>query len=404
MAQAERGELEGARGDGLGVMPSTSATPKDANTFAPRGGEHWPFEKRGDMYLVLTREPMLFLGIGMDLMHTSESIRCHVEYVGQKKRLLWYFRPGSPAYPPHGAPCDNMSMCLRCLAVLWTDDGLQYHRRFVITTDAFDPVGAQFYDMGMLQEFGTLGDTQGRPVLDKMLSKRNQAYPERNLYLGGTLLHWGIEQTQAPELIWTRDFLNFKRFKEHRRSFIDLGAPGAFDCGMVRPRYEYLASKEQWWHYYTGINTRHNGYTVMANKYQSPEELRKERPSRCYTQYFTTWEGDYADGKATRYLPGLAKSKPYRLACAEPIDTRGTLLSHPIRVQQGSLRINAATEAGGSISIEIQDAQGKAVLPAAKTFVGDQIDAEIADLSAWQGQAVRLHFVLDRARLFAFCL
>ena len=33
-------------------------------------------------------------------------------------------------------------------------------------------------------------------MLDKCLSKINQAFPRRNLYLGTTLLHWGIEQTR----------------------------------------------------------------------------------------------------------------------------------------------------------------------------------------------------------------
>ena len=56
----------------------------DDDAFRPQGGEFWPFEQRGDLYLVLTREPILYLGIGMDLMHTSETIRCHVEGAGQR--------------------------------------------------------------------------------------------------------------------------------------------------------------------------------------------------------------------------------------------------------------------------------------------------------------------------------
>ncbi len=71
----------------------------ESGAFRPRKGEFWPFEQRGDLYLVLTREPVLYLGVGMDLMHTSETIRCHVEE-SDGRRLHFYFRPASPAYPP----------------------------------------------------------------------------------------------------------------------------------------------------------------------------------------------------------------------------------------------------------------------------------------------------------------
>ena len=81
----------------------------ESGAFRPRKGEFWPFEQRGDLYLVLTREPVLYLGVGMDLMHTSETIRCHVEE-SDGKRLHFYFRPASPAYPSHGATYDNMHL------------------------------------------------------------------------------------------------------------------------------------------------------------------------------------------------------------------------------------------------------------------------------------------------------
>ena len=100
---------------------------------------------------MLTGEPILYLGIGMDLMHTSETIRCHVEGPGNgsdRARLYFYFRPASPAYPPHGAPCDNLHLGLRNLAVMWTDDGITYHRQFVLAPDGYDRLGTQFYAMG----------------------------------------------------------------------------------------------------------------------------------------------------------------------------------------------------------------------------------------------------------------
>ena len=377
--------------------------------FDPQWGEYWPFWRRGDEYLVLSREPLLYSGIGMDLMHTTETIRSSVELIdrhsrhgGGIRRLLFYFRPASPSYPPHDADWDNQPMSLRCLAVLWTEDGLTYHRRFVIGPDAYDPIGTEFYSMGFLQRAGTHGDLEGRAVIDMTYSKINQSFRRRNLYLGSTLLHWGLPQTQAPELIWTRDFINFHRFRDRRRSLVALGEGGTFDAGMVRERYQYWELDGWWWYYYTGINTRHNGYGIMA-RHPTLEDAREKVWNQRRAPYFSTWEGHFADGKATVYLPGLARLRPYRMAFAEPTDIRGTLLSAPIRVEQAHLHLNAQTEPDGSVICEVVDAAGRTIRgPAA--FSGDDADAQIADVSELAGQAVRLRFTVERGRLYAFLI
>ena len=375
-----------------------------ARGFDPQRGEYWPFWRRGDEYLVLTEEPLLYSGQGMDLRHTTETIRASVEVVdaGGIRRLLFYFRPASPSYPPHDADWDNQPMSLRCLAVLWTDDGVTYRRRFVIGPDAFDPIGTEFYSMGFLQRFEGHGDLDGRPVIDMTNSKINHSFRPRNLYLGSTLLHWGTDQTQAPELIWTRDFITFHRFRDRRRSLVALGEGGSFDAGMVRERYCYFEFDGWWWYYYTGINTRHNGYGIMA-RHPSLEDVREKAWNQRRAPYFSTWEGHFADGKATAYLPALARLRPYRMAFAEPEDVRGSLLTAPIRVEQDHLQLNAQTEPDGSVLCEVTDTAGRTLRgPAA--FSGDQADAKVADLSELRGQAVRLRFTVERARLFAFLL
>ena len=398
--RAEADEAADLRGDGLGVMDAGRADPAAPDAFRPRPGEFWPFEKRGDLYLVLSRRPVLYLGVGMDLWHTTESIRCHVE-LSDQGRLLWFFRPGAPAYPPHGVTYDNMHLTLRTLAVLWTDDGLTWHRRHVLAPDAFDPIGTQFYDMGMLQRLDGSGDGPGRPVLHKLLSKVNQAFARRNLYLGLVLIHDGIDQTQAPELMWTRDFLRLSRFREQRRPAIERGPHGSFDGGQIRNGFKYCALGDRWWHVYTGINTRHNGYGIMAN-WTSLDALRAKYPNHADAPYFTTWEGNWADGKQTTYLPGVARCRPHRLAHAEPLDARGTLTTHPLCVDGNRLRLNAATEPGGHITVHVEDASGDAVLPGPARFEGDDVAASILDLEPLRGRTVRLRFELDRARLYAF--
>ena len=373
---------------------------EESEVFRPRKGEFWSFEQRGDLYLVLTREPVLYLGVGMDLMHTSETIRCHVEE-SDGKRLHFYFRPASPAYPPHGVTYDNLHLALRCLAVMSTADGITYDRRFVLGPDGHDRLGSQFYAMGLMQRFGTSGDAPGRTVLAKGKHKINQAFPRRNLYLGSVLLHWGIEQTQEPELIWTRDLLHFKRFTGHRRSLIESNGPGTYDFGMIRDQYKYSELGGQWWYHYSAINTRHNGYGIMA-RYEDLDDLRRKRPNHADAPYFTTWEGYWADGKQTKYQPAFARCRPFRLAHAEPVDGCGRLTTRPILVDGDELLLNAATDRGGSIRVELTDESGEPLGPEPAIFEGDDVDAVVADLSPWRGQAVRLRFTLDRARLYAF--
>jgi len=294
-----------------------------------------------------------------------------------------------------------MHLGLRCLAVMWTDDGLTYHRQFVLGPDRYDRLGTQFYAMGLLQRFGTLGDTPGRPLLNKGLHKINQAFPKRNLYLGSVLVHWGIEQIQEPELIWTRDFLHFKRFNGHRRSLIESSGPGTYNHGMIRDRYKYNEFDGNWWYHYTAINTRHNGYGIMARG-RNLEQVRDERPNHADAPYFTTWEGYWADGKQTKYLPAIAQCRPYRVAHAEPTDMEGQLITHPIKVDGRELRLNAATERGGLIRLEITDTSGIALGPSLVKFRGDAVDKVVADLSAWHGQLIRIRFSLNRARIYAF--
>ena len=372
----------------------------ESRSFRPHKGEFWPFEQRGDLYLVLTREPVLYLGVGMDLMHTSETIRCHVEE-SDGKRLHFYFRPASPAYPPHGATYDNMHLCLRCLAVMSTADGIAYDRRFVLGPDGHDRLGSQFYAMGLMQRFGTPGDAPGRPALNKGKHKVNQAFPRRNLYLGSVLLHWGIEQTQEPELIWTRDLLHFKRFTGHRRSLVESNGPGTYDFGMIRDIYMYSELGGQWWYHYTAINTRHNGYGIMSG-WKDLEEFRRSYPNHADAPYFTTWEGYWADGKETRYQPAFARCLPFRVAHAEPVDGWGFLATRSIRVDGDELRLNAATDRGGCIRVELADEAGDPLGPEPAVFEGDAVDAAVADLAPWRGGTVRLRFTLDRARLYAF--
>lgn len=94
-------------------------------------------------------------------------------------------------------------------------------------------------------------------------------------------------------------------------------------------------------------------------------------------------------------------------AGAEP----GEWISRPLVFSGSRLHLNFSTSAAGSLRVEIQDAQGRAVpgfaLEDAWPLVGDAIDHPVQwlgspDLSALTGRPVRLRFVLREADVFAF--
>jgi hypothetical protein len=88
----------------------------------------------------------------------------------------------------------------------------------------------------------------------------------------------------------------------------------------------------------------------------------------------------------------------------------GELLLHPLNFFGRTFKINYATSAGGSIRIEIQDLDGRALpgytLADAKTLVGDVIEQTVTwakggDVSSLIGQPVRLRFVMQEVDLFS---
>jgi hypothetical protein len=88
----------------------------------------------------------------------------------------------------------------------------------------------------------------------------------------------------------------------------------------------------------------------------------------------------------------------------------GELLTKPFVFTGNELSLNFSTSAGGSVAIEIQDAQGNPfpgfALEDHEALVGDSIDRisrwkKNSDLAAVAGKTVRLRFVLREADVFA---
>ncbi len=88
----------------------------------------------------------------------------------------------------------------------------------------------------------------------------------------------------------------------------------------------------------------------------------------------------------------------------------GEMLTRPLKFAGKELVVNFATSAGGSLRVELQDAEGKAVpgfaLADCRNFVGDAVEQKVSwtkgkGIGELAGQTVRLRFVMQEADLFA---
>ncbi len=89
----------------------------------------------------------------------------------------------------------------------------------------------------------------------------------------------------------------------------------------------------------------------------------------------------------------------------------GEVVTRPIRFGGQQLALNFSTSAAGSVRVELQDRQGKALpgfaLKDCALMFGDTIEREVTwtggvGLDTVEGQVIRLRFVLNDANLFAF--
>jgi hypothetical protein len=86
------------------------------------------------------------------------------------------------------------------------------------------------------------------------------------------------------------------------------------------------------------------------------------------------------------------------------------MVTHPLRYTGRELSVNSSTSAGGSVRVEIQDADGRPypgfALADCPAHVGDSLAQVVrwkkgGDLSSLAGRVVRLRFELQEADLFA---
>jgi hypothetical protein len=161
---------------------------------------------------------------------------------------------------------------------------------------------------------------------------------------------------------------------------IPRGRPGQFDCRWIQPAPSIVTWRDRHWLYYVGLARNHAG------------------------QWCPNLTGPRGGiGVATIRRDGFISIS------AGP--NGGLLRTRPLRFNGDRLTINAVTAETGSVSVEIQNANGQPIpgfaLSDCTAFTGDKLSGIIrwknnSDVSSLAGQPVRLRFVMKDADLYSF--
>ena len=165
-----------------------------------------------------------------------------------------------------------------------------------------------------------------------------------------------------------------------RQPFIDRGPDSSFDKAMLQPSSQIITLGNEHFIYYTGQYARHH----------APKSAQRE------------------SGKI-----GLAKLPLDRFIAQKADDKVGTILTKAFTLEGDNLNINVDASEGW-IQVEVLDAKGKPITQfsekAAKKYRSvDELRLRPewrngVDLSHLRGKTIRLRFILQNAKVYAFAV
>lgn len=373
----------------------------------PRG--FWPLVKRGDEFLVLSDRPLVYGGVGQDLLHCTESVRGSATLDGGRARFF-YYRPTPPGYAPHWMHTDNLCRGRRCAAVFWTEDGFNWNRRFVLGPDEFDDDATVFYSMRALIPRGSELHAGPIPADSRRGYHGENEVRGSPMYLGSVLHYDLVTGKLWPELTWSRDLVRWKRFNKERAPLIATGEPGSYCGGWCRDQHDISYQfGDEWWFPYSASHCLH--YTSFVWLFDGDMALFKKRfPNYLRDRGLKSWEEAYTLKESHWTFPAVARCKAGRVAYAEPADGAGGMTSVPMVAGGDAIALNAEVAPGGRIRVEVQDEQGHALPGYGRAdcvpVTGDGISQRVAWRSGSregiEGRSVRVRVELERAKLFAF--
>jgi hypothetical protein len=337
----------------------------------------------------------------LGLFEFNGSKENNIVWTGAGTHNFTPFKDGNPQFPPE-ARYKALAGGRGGLQAYQSPDGIHWSRmreKAVITNGAFDSHNLAFWD-------GTRGEYRaywryftkpgGHRAIRTATSKDflhwgNQAdlrygdAPSEHLYTNAiqpysraphlfvgfpTRFQPKHEQVE-PILMTSRDGVNFKRWPE---PLIPITAPKDRDGN----RSNYMTS----------------GLLQLPGK---PNELSVYATEAYYT----------GPGSRVRRFT----FRPDGFVSVHAGADAGEMVTKPLRFTGKELTINYAATIKGSLRVELQDADGKAIpgfaLAACRNMVDDAIEQKVrwakdSDVSSLAGHTVRLRFVLQDADLYAF--
>ena len=194
------------------------------------------------------------------------------------------------------------------------------------------------------------------------------------------------------QLAASRNLIHWQRLG-NRQPVIARGAPDTFDSHMIFYHSMPVTVGDEWWVYYVGFNEGH------AARLCYTEALRD--------QYWA----DVRAGK--RHFPaiGLAKVRRDGFISRDAGPAGGSITTRTLRPGGSRLELNATIAAGGSLTVEVQDEQGRALPGFAAAdctpVIGDSLRLPVRwgdrhGDDRWPERPLRLRFDLRDASLYGF--
>ncbi|MDZ4288279.1 MAG: hypothetical protein U0984_09985, partial [Prosthecobacter sp.] len=287
------------------------------------------------------------------------------------------------AFPKHSTPVRGGPV-RRCFALTTSSDFITWTQpRYVLTPDQRDDAGT----LARVEEVRSLLDVPDDPALMRtefygvavhVAESCTLAFPWM-FSINNNARYGNHEGPGEVQLAVTRDLQTWDR--PFRTPIIPRGKVGEWDCGFFTTPAQALTVGDEVWLYYSGSNYTHG----------TPCLYRSE-----------------GTGRGSKYTSsiGLAKWKRDRFVSADAGADGGVLTTVPIKYRGKSLELNAVTDTGGEIVVEMLDLHGK-VLGRTKPFSGDDLrhQADWLDdphVDQMAGKPASLRFHLKSARLFAF--
>ena len=189
-------------------------------------------------------------------------------------------------------------------------------------------------------------------------------------------------------------------------------APGRYSFGAVRHSGIFAEIDATWWMAFNAYRLPYK-YPNPNRQHWEEGEFARKNAQYAHAPDFENWEQFYEFCRRGYSInPALAVAPAGRLAHAEAIAATqpAELVTTPVLLAGKALFVNAATAAGGSVRVELQNTKGTPLagfeLEACQPLQGDELhhrvqwrEREIAVLGA---QPVQIRFVLDRARFYGY--